>query len=289
MSTRRLIVVAALATLFVRPVAAQEESSESERLLREGVALRERGDMAGALERFEQAVAVDGSVRAHAQAGYAHASLSHWVQAHHHLSRALLSDHPWIEEHRARLETALNTIREHVGQITLNGVPDGGEIFIDGESVGTMPMPMPIVQLPGEVNVRVVAGANDDERTFELAAQQSMVLEFEFAASDAAAQGGGTGPPVGPIVALSVSAAFAIGGTVMLTLGQLDIQSVNDSPVGTRWEDVADTASRGEILTGVGATTIAVGLVGVALSVVWWVLSEPSEDATAWRPGVFVF
>lgn len=157
MSTRRRAVTALLlGTLLTGGLAAQSVSAQVEALLRRGVALRQRGDDAGALDQFQRARALTDEPRVLAQVALAEQALGRWVDAARHLREAVAhEDDPWIRRNAAALAGARDEIMRHVGGVTVEGPGAQGELRVDDARVAALPMTAPAVVLAGERALQV--------------------------------------------------------------------------------------------------------------------------------------
>lgn len=151
MPTRHAVVACLLCTLAAGPLAAQTPNPQVEALLRRGVALRQRGDDAGALEQFQRARAISDEPRVLAQIALAEQALGRWVDAARDLRTAAAhEDDPWIRRNAAALAGARDEIMRHVGGLAVQGPGASGELRIDGDRAATLPMTEPVVVLSGE-------------------------------------------------------------------------------------------------------------------------------------------
>ena len=138
--------------------AAASEKDESEALIREGLALRRKGDDAGALERFNKAVVIRRSGRVLAQIALAEQALGRWVEAESNLKEALSrSDDVWILKNRPLLETSLGDISAHLGELEVSGNVVGADVQIDGIRRGSLPLTGPLRVVVGSVTLEVRA------------------------------------------------------------------------------------------------------------------------------------
>lgn len=165
------LALALAAVAMSAPTAALAQNADD--LVRQGIEARQQGDDARAVELFEQAFAESESPRALAQLALAEQAIGRWVDAHDHLSAALEADHEWIAKHREVLQTALEEIHEHVGELEVRGSPEGAEVRVQGRAIGTLPMSEPATlavgtalvevhaegHVPSEREVRIEAGA----------------------------------------------------------------------------------------------------------------------------------
>ncbi len=146
---RPAVFAVALMIALVAP-GARAQSLDLEGLLRQGVALRQQGRDADALEAFQQAWGVAQEPRVEAQIALAEQALGRWVDAAAHLEASLADPHdPWIARNRDALTESLAEIQRHVGRLRVTGGVPGAVVSIDGTRVGTLPMDEP---------PRVVAG-----------------------------------------------------------------------------------------------------------------------------------
>ncbi|MFO0625075.1 MAG: hypothetical protein U0325_05610 [Polyangiales bacterium] len=138
-------------TLMAGGLAAQSVSAQVEALLRRGVALRQRGDDAGALDQFQRARALSDEPRVLAQVALAEQALGRWVDAARDLREAAShEDDPWIRRNAAALGGARDEIMRHVGGLTVEGPGAQGELRVDDARVAALPMTAPVVVLAGE-------------------------------------------------------------------------------------------------------------------------------------------
>jgi len=140
------------------PAPAVTEVAESDRLILEGLKLREQGKDAEALAVFVRAQELAPTPRALAQRALAEQALGDWAQAEVHLRDALAAtDDPWILRHRQALDGAFAVIGEHLGQLQLNGGIAGAELRLDGQLVGTLPLSAPLRVVVGRPMLEVAA------------------------------------------------------------------------------------------------------------------------------------
>src|SRR5262249_720649 len=124
----RYLLLAALLALTAIDARAASPHAEAERAIKNGVALRAQGKHAEALEEFKKAYGIAPTPRALAQIGLAEQALGRWLEAEEHVSKAMESaSDPWIKSKTGPLKDALETIREHLGDLEIEG-PDGADI-----------------------------------------------------------------------------------------------------------------------------------------------------------------
>lgn len=133
-------------------------ADEAEKLVQEGISLRTEFRDLDALDRFQRAYQLAHTPRIEAQIGAAEQALGQWVDAEGHVSQALNSSNdPWINKNRDTLESALLTIRSHIGVLDILGGPVGAEILVDGRQVGRMPLLAPLHLPAGRSTIEVTA------------------------------------------------------------------------------------------------------------------------------------
>ncbi len=198
MLVRRSLLSALVILGSLAPSTARAQSPEVERLLREGIELRQRGDPAAALGAFERANQLARTPRTLAQVALAEQALGRWVDAEAHLREALsAAADPWIARNRAALDGALGVIAQHVGQLLVRCDVDGAAVRVAGRPAGECPLAEPVHVEAGEVEVTGAApGASASERVRVTAGQTAVVtlrLRREVASTTFA-----TGPGANP-------------------------------------------------------------------------------------------
>jgi tetratricopeptide (TPR) repeat protein len=151
----RLGCFALLLTLLATGARA-EESDEG--LIRAGVALRKQGRNLEALAEFRRAYAQQPSPRAMAQIALAEQALGRWIEAEQGLIAVLSDQHdPWIARFRAPLATALETVRSHLGTLSIELNVAGASVAIADQAVGVSPLSEAVRVASGTVRVDVQA------------------------------------------------------------------------------------------------------------------------------------
>jgi hypothetical protein len=140
--------------------------SEAERLIAEGVELRKEGKEREAFERFDRAYALEATPRALAQMGLAAKSLRRFVEAEDFLARALqVETDAWIQENRAALALALEVVKKNLAWLDVKADVEA-ELFVDGSSVGTLPLEKPLRVRAGAIRIDLRAeGFTDWSKT----------------------------------------------------------------------------------------------------------------------------
>jgi PEGA domain len=111
-------------------------------LIHEGVALRRSGKDEAALNVFLDAEKhAPNSVRVLLHVTAASQATGKWLLAHRYLEKASShSDDPYYQRYRQSIRAMEDAVAEHIGQFRVQGSPPGAEVFLNGESLGTLPM-----------------------------------------------------------------------------------------------------------------------------------------------------
>ena len=163
---KRSLLIAALFWATSLSVGAMAAEPSADALIEQGLGLRREGKPEQALELFRQAHAIAPSPRTFGQMGLVETSLKRWVDGENHLSLSLANpDDRWVAKNRAFLDEALGSCRRHVGDLVVSG-PAGAEVFVAGQSVGTLPAVPALRLAEGTVTVSASApGSKPFERT----------------------------------------------------------------------------------------------------------------------------
>lgn len=103
--------------------------------------MREHGQDEQALEKFSKAYDLSPTPRARAQMALAEQALGRWSLAEGHLSEAMAqAEDAWIAKNHAPLESALATVRSHLGELGIDGGEAGAEVLVDNAKVATLPL-----------------------------------------------------------------------------------------------------------------------------------------------------
>jgi hypothetical protein len=135
-----------LALLSTEGVAlAQQEKPETEALLRKGIQLRRDGSDEAALAVFLEAEAESpDSVRVLLHVATAAQAASKWLMADEYLRKAAAhDDDPYYQRYRAEIEEVRAATAQRVGQFRAVGEPQGAQVSLNGQVVGTLPMESP--------------------------------------------------------------------------------------------------------------------------------------------------
>jgi tetratricopeptide (TPR) repeat protein len=134
------------------------DRNDSDALIAQGLKAMRKGDYQAALDAFQSAHQARPTPRSHAEIGLAEQALHRWIEAETDLAGAMAEEEDaWLTEHRLVLDKALADVRSHLGTLTVESGPRGAEVKINQEPRGVLPLPKPIVVLPGTVEVEIAA------------------------------------------------------------------------------------------------------------------------------------
>jgi hypothetical protein len=140
------LLVSAAALLSTEGLAlAQQEKPETEALLRRGIQLRREGADEAALGVFLEAEAQSpDSVRVLLHVATAAQAASKWLMADEYLKKAAAHESdPYYQRYRAEIEEVRAATAQRVGQFRAVGEPEGAQVSLNGQVVGTLPMEAP--------------------------------------------------------------------------------------------------------------------------------------------------
>jgi hypothetical protein len=152
MCTTSLVLLSILAQLSP-PTANPQAKAQAQGLLTQGSALYEKGDYAGALEKFNAAYAAYPSPKLMFNIGQADRDLSRPVEALAAFEKFLAGDTNASSETSADARKSVAELREKLGQIRVECEKPGAEVNVDGKNIGLTPLPEPIWATPGHHQV----------------------------------------------------------------------------------------------------------------------------------------
>lgn len=113
-----------------------------EQLIAQGIEARKAGEDARALELFQRAEKLEpdsARVRVHLAATYQ--ALGDWESADRYLTLALNDSYdPYVQSNQGILTSARRSIDAHIGTLEISGGPPGTAIWLNGRSIGTLPI-----------------------------------------------------------------------------------------------------------------------------------------------------
>lgn len=325
MSPRHLSCTLALTLVTLGAGAAAQSAEDVESLHRRGVALREEGRPAEALEAFRRAHALHPEPRSLVRMALAEAELGRWAEADEHLSAAVESTGDrFVRQHRRDLDAELAGIRGHVGRLDVQSSTPGVVIALNGGDATPLPA-SPLRVAEGALNLELRApGCETVRRSLTVVprgtAQVIVQLECHAAAPAApAAPVVAVAPPPAPVVtpvARTVAApvrpassgggmrtaAWVTAGAAVVFVGLGATATLLGASAAARWNDdatcLANGLSRGQNCGGdrdtadlMGPLAIGGFVAGGALAVTSAILfvasssRRPSDARAAWGCG----
>ena len=160
------------------------DPARAEELIRQANDLRRQGHDERALPLLRKAYEVAHSARTAGQLGLAEMALGYWVSAETHLNEALSENrNPWVGKNRSALDSALRETQTHLGDLRIEGKPDGAEVTVNGSVVGTLPLASPVRVSEGRVTVEARApGRKSLSTTMTIAAHANDRLQISLEA-----------------------------------------------------------------------------------------------------------
>ncbi len=154
-----------IATLLVAALLAQtspmnaspEAKARAKVLLNEGSALYQSGDIAGALEKFQEARATYASPKIWFNIGQANRDLGRFDESLAAFDKFLIGARDASPEAIADAQKALDELRPKLGRVRIECQIPGAEVNIDGKVVGQAPLLDPIWVMPGRHQITALA------------------------------------------------------------------------------------------------------------------------------------
>jgi hypothetical protein len=153
MCTCTTIVLLAILAQHSSPTSDAQAKAQAQGLLTEGSGLYERGDYAGALEKFNAAYAAFPSPKLMFNIGQANRDLGRPVEALQAYEKFLAGALDASPETTVDARKSLAELREKLGRIRIDCTAADAEVSVDGKSVGLAPLPDPIWATPGRHQV----------------------------------------------------------------------------------------------------------------------------------------
>jgi hypothetical protein len=248
-------------------------------MIARGLELRRQGKPAEALEMFQRAHAITPSARTLGQMGLVEGTLEHWTDAEDHLTAALAAaDDPWIRKNKGNLQSALDSVKPHIGQLVFSGTP-GAAVTVAGKVAGTLPNVAPVRVAAGTVLVSATASGSKqfvDRITVQGGMQTAVTITLQpFEPPPAPAPTAPFNPATVPIMPelhphyswktwtggglLAVGAGLLTWGIVWIAVDGNHTSGACSDPALMNCAPVYDTKTIGWILTAGGAAAAAGG------------------------------
>jgi hypothetical protein len=225
-------------------------------LIAKGNELRRAGTPGPALPYFQKAYELARTPRTTGQLGLAELAAGYPVEAEVHLSAALASPNdPSIVKYRQILADALSMARSQLGELTIQGNPPGADVIVNGHSVGTLPLPLPI-RLPAR-NTEVVVrapGYSDQREIMPIAGGQRHSLTVNLKSTEKPAASAAT-VVVTPLPAVSATAPVPAAGPAPSSTTMVEQHTELGAPSGSGMRTAAWIVGGGAVVaagTGLG-------------------------------------
>lgn len=204
---RTLAIALSILLLSASRAAAGDPAADVDVMIKKAVELRHQGKDQEALTELRRAAAIANPPRLSAQTGFAEQALGLWAAAEKHLQEGLdQGADPWIAKHRATLEQSLAFVRDRLATLDVWGSPEGAEILVNGEPMGTLPLASPLRVAAGTTQLSVRAkGFTTSFRTLELAAGSNERERVVLLAQEVPPPGEATPPTGAAVPAMSLS------------------------------------------------------------------------------------
>ncbi len=272
--------------------------AQADKLIAEGVELRQAGKTEEALPLFRKAHELSGSPRALAQWGLAEAALSRWLDAETHLTAALATQGDrWIDGNREAIERTLVTVTGKLGWLELAVKPPGARVRVNNQDLGRAPLARALRLTAGPANVEIESmGYQSVSRTLTVGAGGTTRVAIELKtqalassgtkASDAARFSAPTAPLVPPPDPEAESTADKVPTLAWIT-GAVAVASTGVGVAGTVvqlgcGEDCDSSAGVVLMAVGYGLGAIMAGITVWQLIDAGVVGEEP--PAIGWAP-----
>lgn len=241
-----------------------EEPDDAAELIDRAIGLRRAGDDMQALSLLQQAEKrAPDSIRLQVHLAAVYQALGRWEDADRYLALALRKpDDEYVQRHQAVLAAARRTIDQHIGSLQLSGGPAGTEVWLNGKSIGKLPIEKVVRIEAGIYNLEARhAGYYPVTRSVALAggalARESIRLSPELgrtaasAPTDLAEEDSSGGPRWLGWVFAGLAVGAGVGTVVAWSVREQNVDTWNDDdqclrPGQTRGEVCADERSKGD-------------------------------------------
>lgn len=163
---------------------ANPEQAEADRHFKSGVSLYKEGKFAESLAEFERAYEIAPHPLVLYNIAGCHRELSNYGESIKYSRRFLEEGKGVVSKSRlATAQTELDSVLARIARVTVTVPVEGAELILDGVSLGTMPLDMPLILPPGEHRLVARAeGYRDAERAMRLASGDELEVALQLAA-----------------------------------------------------------------------------------------------------------
>lgn len=163
---------------------ANPEQAEADRHFKSGVSLYKEGKFTESLAEFERAYEIAPHPLVLYNIAGCHRELSNYGESIKYSRRFLEEGKGVVSKSRlATAQTELDSVLARIARVTVTVPVEGAELLLDGVSLGTMPLDMPLILPPGEHRLVARAeGYRDAERAMRLASGDELEVALQLAA-----------------------------------------------------------------------------------------------------------
>jgi hypothetical protein len=163
-----------------RKVPSSDEIAAAHELYKQGVVQSKAGDYAGALERMEQAYVLAPLPKILVSIAQLARENEDWVRAFTRARLALSCPETELGEGRALAQQIVEEAEGRIGRVVIRTVPDGAELEVDDQVVGTTPLAEPLIVNPGEhtLTARWPRGAEARSQSIVISAGQELTVDL---------------------------------------------------------------------------------------------------------------
>ncbi len=167
-----------------KPEAANPEQAEADRHFKSGVSLYKEGKFAESLAEFERAYEIAPHPLVLYNIAGCHRELSNYGDSIKYSRRFLEEGKGVVSKNRlATAQAELDSVLARIARVTVTVPVEGAELILDGVSLGTMPLDMPLILPPGEHRLVARAeGYRNAERAMRLASGDELEVALQLAA-----------------------------------------------------------------------------------------------------------
>ena len=157
------------------------EQKEADRHFKSGVALFGEQKFSEALAEFDRAYEISPAPIVLYNIAACHRELSHYSEAVKYYRRFLDEGADKAPADRiVAAKAELDGILQRIARVSVSA-PDGAEVLVDGQSVGTMPLDMPLIVAPGEHKVVVhLEGKKDGDKNLHVASGDEVAVTIKL-------------------------------------------------------------------------------------------------------------
>jgi tetratricopeptide (TPR) repeat protein len=164
--------------------ASNDDTLQSQELMKQGAAKYARGDWLGAYEAYERAWERTPHPAVAANMAATEIKLGKYLRAATHLKYALNHLPPVQMEKRGAVQEQLEQLREHLVAVSLAANLEGVDIWIDGTRVGRTPLAEEVLLEPGHHSIRAQYAGAEQIKALDLAAGARIDLVFDLSSAE---------------------------------------------------------------------------------------------------------